>query len=110
MIENQEAIKDIDRIMALKGLDFVLFGSADYSLNIGLPVPNKNHSKVQNALKKILDLPKNKNKYVMIGLDYPWEEKAQKYIDLGCQMIEIGHDYSTLKKFWKNTIKVFHRN
>lgn len=110
MIENQEAIKDIDRIMALKGLDFVLFGPADYFLNIGLPVPNKNHSKVQDALKKTIGSAKNNNKYIMIGVDYPWEEEAQKYIDLGCQMIEIGHDYSILKTFWKNTIKVFHRN
>jgi len=27
----------------------------------------------------------------MIGVGFSWEEKAQKYIDLGCQMIEIGH-------------------
>ena len=58
MIEDKEAIKDIDSIMALKGLDFVLFGPADYSLNIGLPAPKKNHPKVQDALKKTINAAK----------------------------------------------------
>jgi len=105
MIEDEEAIKDIDNIMSLKGLDFVLFGPADYSLNIGLSAPKKNHPKVQDALKKTIEAAKKNDKYVMIGVDFPWEEEAQKYIDLGCQMIEIGHDYSILKTIWKNTIR-----
>ena len=107
MIEDQEAIKDIDHIMALKGLDFVLFGPADYSLSIGLSAPNKNHPKVQDALKRTIEAAKKNNKYVMIGVGFPWEEEAQKYIDLGCQMIEIGHDYSILKTVWKNTLTKF---
>ncbi len=107
MIEDPKAIDDIDGIMSLKGLDFVLFGPADYSLNIGLPAPKKNHPKVQEALKKTIEAAKNNNKHVMIGVGYPWEEEAQKYIDMGCQMIEIGHDYSILKTIWTNTIKGF---
>jgi len=105
MIEDKEAIKDIDRIMALNGLDFVLFGPADYSLNIGLPTPKKNHPKVQDALKKTIEAAKKNDKYVMIGVGFPWEKEAQKYIDLGCQMIEIGHDYSILKAVWESTLK-----
>lgn len=107
MIEDQKAIDDIDNIMSLEGLDFVLFGPADYSLNIGLASPKKNHSKVQDALKKTIDSAKENNKYVMIGVGYPWEEESQKYIDMGCQMIEIGHDYSILKTIWSNIIKNF---
>jgi len=107
MIEDKEAIEDLDCIMALKGLDFVLFGPSDYSLSIGLSAPNKNHSQVQDALKRTIEAAKKNNKYVMIGVGFPWEEEAQKYIDLGCQMIEIGHDYSILKTIWKNTLTKF---
>jgi 2-keto-3-deoxy-L-rhamnonate aldolase RhmA len=60
---------------------------------------------VQDALKKTIEAAKKNDKYVMIGVGFPWEEEAQKYIDLGCQMIEIGHDYSILKTVWKNTLK-----
>ena len=103
MIEDKRAIEDIDCIMALNGLDFALFGPADYSLNIGLVAPEKNHPKVQDALKRTIGAAKKNNKYVMIGVGFPWEEEAQKYIDLGCQMIEIGHDYSILKTIWTKT-------
>ncbi|MBA7580492.1 hypothetical protein ES708_22384 [subsurface metagenome] len=41
----------------------------------------------------------------MVGVGYPWEEEAQKYIEMGCKMIEIGHDYSILNKIWKNTLQ-----
>jgi len=58
MIEDKEAIKDIDSIIALKGLDFVLFGPSDYSLSIGLSAPNKKHSKVQDALKRTIEAAK----------------------------------------------------
>jgi 2-keto-3-deoxy-L-rhamnonate aldolase RhmA len=107
MIEDQKAIQEIEKIMALKGLDFVLFGPADYSLNIGLPSPKKNHPKVQDALEKTIAAAKKNDKYVMIGVGYPWDEQAQKYIEMGCQMIEIGHDYSILKTIWKNTLNNF---
>jgi 2-keto-3-deoxy-L-rhamnonate aldolase RhmA len=46
----------------------------------------------------------------MIGVGFPLEEEAQKYIDLGCQMIEIGHDYSILKTIWKKTLNALENN
>lgn len=104
MIENKDAIEDINSIMRLEGLDFVLFGPSDYSLSIGLSAPNNKHPKVEDALKRTIEAAKKNNKYVMIGVRFPWEEEAQKYIDLGCQMIEIGHDYSILRTVWKNAI------
>ena len=70
-----------------------------------MPAPKKILPKVQDALKKTIEVAKKNDKYVMIGVGYPWEEEAQKYIDMGCQMIEIGHDYSILKTAWGNTVK-----
>ncbi len=107
MIEDPKAVQDIDNIMSLEGLDFVLFGPADFSLNMGLPAPQKNHPDVQDALKKTIKAAKNNGKHVMIGVGYPWEEEAQKYIDMGCQMIEIGHDYTILRNAWEGTVKKF---
>ncbi len=104
MIEEKEALDDIENIMAIEDLDFVLFGPADYSLSIGLPAPSKNHPKVQDAIKKTIEAANKNNKYVMIGVGYPWEEEAQSYIKMGCKMIEIGHDYSILKTVWSNTL------
>lgn len=104
MIEDEEAIKNIDCIMSSEGLDFVTFGPSDYSLSIGLPAPDKKNPQVQDALKRTIESAKKHDKYVMVGVGFPWEEEAQKYVDLGCQMIEIGNDYSILKTIWENTL------
>ena len=45
----------------------------------------------------------------MIGVGVPWEAQAQKYIELGCRMIEIGHDYSILNRIWKNVLQKINR-
>jgi 4-hydroxy-2-oxoheptanedioate aldolase len=42
MIENVDAMSSIDNIVAVEGLDFIFFGSADYSMSIGLAAPNAN--------------------------------------------------------------------
>jgi len=105
MIEEPEAVENIDSIMSVEGLDFVLFGPSDYSISIGLPAPNKNHPKVQDAIKRTIESADKHGKYVMIGVGSPWVEEAEKYIVMGCKMIEIGHDYSVLRQVWQKTLK-----
>jgi len=109
MIENPEAIKNINSIMAVEGLDFVLFGSSDYSISIGLPGPNKNNPEVQDAIKRTIEAANKYGKYVMIGVSSPWDKEAEKYIKLGCRMIEIGHDYTVLREVWQKTLKAIKR-
>lgn len=102
MIETQEASDNVEEIMAVEGLDFVLFGPADYSIAIGLGKPNKSHPKVEEALKRTIAAAKKHGKHVMFGIGVPWEEEAKKYIDMGVTMLEVGHDYSILGREWKN--------
>jgi len=105
MIEEPAAMENIDSIMGVEGLDFVLFGPSDYSLNIGLSAPEKNNPKVQEAIRHTIESANKHSKYVMIGVGYPWEEQAQKYIEMGCRMIEIGHDFSILSKVWRKSLE-----
>jgi len=102
MIENEEVIPELDRILSLDGLDFVLFGPSDYSMSLGLRGPQKNHPKVNHANKKTVGVGNKYRKPVAIGVGQPWEEEAKKYIDLGCRMIEIGHDVVVLRSIWKD--------
>ncbi len=110
MIETHEAVEDVEAIMSVDGLDFVLFGPADYSISIGLPTPNKNDPQVQAAIKATVEAANKYGKYVMIGIQAPWKEEAQKYIELGCRMIEIGHDYSVLRWAWQNALNAAKEN
>jgi 4-hydroxy-2-oxoheptanedioate aldolase len=100
MVENQQIMEQIDEVFALEGLDYCLFGPADYSMSIGLGFPQKSHPKVQDAFKKTLEAATKHNKPVGIGIAQPWEEDAQKYIDMGCRFLEIGHDLSVLRSVW----------
>jgi 4-hydroxy-2-oxoheptanedioate aldolase len=101
MIENEEVITQLDEILSLEGLDFVLFGPSDYSMSLGLRGPQKNHPKVQDALKRTVEVAKKYNKPVAIGISQPWEEETKKYVDLGCRMIEISNDVVVLRSVWK---------
>jgi 4-hydroxy-2-oxoheptanedioate aldolase len=101
MIENEQVISRLDSILSIERLDFVLFGPADYSLSIGLRGPQKDHPKVQDAIKKTVEVANKYGKPVAIGVGQPWEEETKKYIDLGCRMIEIGNDVVALRSMWK---------
>ena len=70
-------------------------------MSLGLRGPQKNHPKVQGALKKTIEVANRYDKPVAIGVGQPWEEEAKKYIDLGCRMIEIGNDVVVLRSVWK---------
>ena len=102
MVENEEVITKLDEILSIEGLDFVLFGPADYSMSIGLRGPQKNHPKVQDAIKKTIEVANKYGKPVAIGIGQPWEEEARKYIDLGCRIIEISNDVGVLGSVWKS--------
>ena len=101
MVENERIIGQLDSVLSMEGVDFVLFGPADYSMSIGLGRPQKNHPKVQDAIKKTVEIAAKCGKPVAIGIGQPWEEEARKYIDLGCRMLEIGNDVSVLRSVWK---------
>ncbi len=105
MIETKEAVDSVDTIMAVEGLDFVLFGPADYSMNIGLGKPAKNDPKVQDAIKKTIAAAKKNGKHIMLGIAPPWREEADKYMEMGIDMIEVGHDYSVLGRSWREAMK-----
>jgi 4-hydroxy-2-oxoheptanedioate aldolase len=105
MIETEEMIAHLDEVLSLEGLDFVLFGPADFSMSLGLRKPQKSHPKVQDALKKTVEVAQKYHKSVAIGIGKPWEEEAQKYIELGCRMIELGNDVSAVRFVWETAAK-----
>jgi 4-hydroxy-2-oxoheptanedioate aldolase len=97
MIEHEQVVSHLDRIFAIEGLDYAFFGPADFSMSIGLRGTNRNHPKVQDAIKKACDAANKHNKCLGIGVNEPWADEAAKYIDLGCRFIEVGHELAILR-------------
>ncbi len=97
MVENESVISDLDKIFAIDGLDYCLFGPSDFSMSLGFRSTKKNDPRVQDAIKRTIDAAAKHQKAVGIGIGEPWVDEAKKYIDLGCRFIEIGHELGILK-------------
>lgn len=100
MIEHVNAIKNIDEIVSVEGLDYVLFGPADYSMSLGLGKPDKNHEDVQSALKDTINAAQKYGKNVMFGVGSDPDE-IKKYKDMGVTMLELASDVAVLKSVWQ---------
>jgi 2-keto-3-deoxy-L-rhamnonate aldolase RhmA len=99
MIEDIRAMEHLDDIMAVNGLDYVLFGASDFSVSIGHPGEGT-HPKVMEALRETVKAADRHGVYVCKGVGYPWVENARKYVEMGCHMIELGHDATILRSIW----------
>ncbi len=99
MVESLEAIDRIDDIMAVDGVDFALFGPADYSMALGIGKPSKNDERVQDALRRTISAARTAGKHVMYnpGIN---EEEIRKAVDIGITMIEIGNDLGIARSVW----------
>jgi len=99
MIEDIRAMEHVDKIMAVDGLDYVLFGASDFSVSIGHPGEGS-HPKVMEALRETVKAADRHGVYVCKGVGYPWVENARKFVEMGCHMIELGHDATILRAIW----------
>lgn len=90
--------------MAVEGIDFALFGPADYSMALGLGAPSKNDERVQEALLKTISASQKVGKYVMYNPGLR-EADINEAKELGITMIEVGNDIGIAANFWKKTTR-----
>ncbi len=101
MIENEQVVNQVEKVMAIEGLDYCMFGPADYSMSIGLRSSQKDNPKVQDAIKRTAEAAGKYNKQVAIGVGEPYEAEAKKYIDMGLRIIEVGHELGILRSVYQ---------
>lgn len=104
MIEDTRAMACVDEILAVEGLDFVLFGPADYSMSLGLRKPAKDSDAVQAALKRTIAAAEASGKHVMLGVGLSAQEII-RYMGMGVHMLELASDLSVLRDFYSNAVK-----
>jgi len=101
MIENEQVVSQVEKIMAIEGLDYGFFGPADYSMSIGLRSNQKDNPKVQEAIRRTVDAAAKYKKAVGFGIGEPYEAQAKKYIDMGLRIIEVDHELGILRSVYK---------
>jgi len=104
MIENVDALDNIDEILSVKGLDGILIGPYDLSASMKITGQFKNR-KFKDALKLILE--KSKKNAIPCGMHQvdPDKKLLRKLIKDGFTFIPYSTDTVFLRKFSQNPIK-----
>jgi 4-hydroxy-2-oxoheptanedioate aldolase len=94
-VETREALKQIEAIAAVEGIDGVFIGPNDLSASFG-HIGNWGHAEVQDAIKgaalKIRKVGK------AAGILTPIEDEAKKFIEWGYTFVAVGADLGLLAK------------
>jgi len=94
MIETPQAVENAEAIAAVPGVDVLLIGTNDLSMEMGLP-GELGHQKVAAAYERVIAACKRHGKYAGMGGVYT-EPLMSKYIGMGARFILGGSDFSLL--------------
>src|SRR5476649_2371967 len=94
MIETPKAVKNADAIAAVPGIDALLVGSSDLSVELGIPGEN-GHQKIQDSVDKVVAACKKHKKFPGMGGAYS-EELLGLYIGKGMKLLLAGNDLPML--------------
>ncbi len=97
MIEKDEAMKNIEEICSIEGVDMVQFGPSDYSMSRGW-----------NSSEHVKEFKAEERRMIEIALKHGVEprceiktvEAAQYYVDLGVRHFSLGDQFEKLNSFW----------
>ncbi|MEM9954169.1 MAG: HpcH/HpaI aldolase/citrate lyase family protein [Chloroflexota bacterium] len=93
-IETEQALKNIEAIASLEGVDAVFVGPSDLSASLG-HLGNPSHDDVQIALKTAVNKLNTLQKPAgILAFNY---DDAKRYIDWGYQFVAVGSDLSVLR-------------
>jgi 2-keto-3-deoxy-L-rhamnonate aldolase RhmA len=100
MIESETAVKNLDEILAVDGLDMVHFGPSDYALSIG-KIGMEKSPEVQQVHRMMIEKAIKQGirpRVVIAGY-----EDALSYIDMGVRDFCIGNDLGVLYRWCRET-------
>ena len=105
MVENPDAMDRVGDILAVDGIDFALFGPADYSMGLGLRKPARDDARVQEALHLTVEAARAAGKHVMYNPGANPDD-IKIAAGMGISMLEIGNDLGLLKSAWSKAAKL----
>src|SRR5258707_12423049 len=94
-VETREALKQIEAIASVEGIDGVFIGPNALAASFG-PIGNWGHAEVQDAIEEAAVKLKKVGKAA--GILTPNEEEAKKFIQWGYTFVAVGSDLGLLAK------------
>ena len=103
-IENVSMAEQIDEVVKIPGLDWVLLGPYDLSGTMGC-FGDMDNPELWKTIRKILDAAHAAG--LPTGNPLGNAETINKTLELGCQLVTLGDDMSYLKQGIDNALKTF---
>ncbi|MEZ5356448.1 MAG: aldolase/citrate lyase family protein [Bryobacteraceae bacterium] len=97
-IEDPEALKHIEDIVAAPGVDVVFIGPGDLSHGLGDP-GNITHPRIQDAIVEVARACRRHNKHWGLPVT---SETAPRYLDLGARFLSAGADVLGLGAYFRD--------
>ena len=94
MIETPKAVENAEAIAAVPGIDCLLVGSSDLSMELGIP-GQQGHEKIQSSVDKVVAACRKHNKWPGMGGAYT-DDWLKLYTDKGMKLILSGNDLPML--------------
>ncbi|MBV8185678.1 MAG: aldolase, partial [Alphaproteobacteria bacterium] len=94
MIETPKAVANAEAIAAVPGIDSLLIGSSDLSMEMGIPGEN-GHPRIQEACDKVVAACKKHGKWAGMGGAYG-EDLLKLYTGKGIRLLLAGNDLPML--------------
>ena len=98
MIEKESAVKNLEEILSIGGIDMVQFGPADYSMSIGVP-DQWDHPKVKEAERHMIETALKMG--IAPRVELGDSEGAEPYIEMGVKHFCIGWDVEIMSEWSK---------
>ena len=93
MIEKESAVKNLEEILSLGGIDMVQFGPADYSMSIGIP-DQWDNPRIKQADRYIIETALKMG--IAPRIELTDSNNAEEYIEMGVRHFCIGWDVSII--------------
>lgn len=108
IIETAEAVKNIDQILAVDGVDSFLVGPADLSVSLGVAYQFKDPVFL-DSLRAVVRAAEDAGKPAGIGMqgDVTRPQTFQSYVDMGFRLLLAGGDEPLLRQNCQNTMAAF---
>ena len=105
MIENKEAISNLDKIMKTPALDGIYIGPSDLSLSLGEEpsFDKEENSPTFSEIQNILTFAKKNN--IIAGIHNATPEYALKMIKMGFNLVTVGSDQGCLTSGSKSILE-----
>src|SRR5438132_13168933 len=92
LIETPRAIENADKIAAIEGIDALLIGTNDLTLEMGI-AGQVGHERVSAAYRTVAEACRRHGKVLGMGGVYD-QEVAARYIAMGARMVLAGSDHN----------------